>query len=69
LRFGALSAGTKSLQCGHLKPRWRSVWPAINSAVNVFLQWGHTISCAGSWAGASVTLPRYRLAPYGMKLR
>jgi hypothetical protein len=27
--------------------------------VNVFLQWGQTISCIGSWAGTSVTLPSY----------
>jgi hypothetical protein len=23
------------------------------------LQWGQTISCIGSWAGTSVTLPSY----------
>jgi hypothetical protein len=34
----ARSAGTKSLQWGHLKPRWRSVSPAISSALNDFLQ-------------------------------
>ena len=54
----ARSAGTKSLQWGHLKPLWRSVWPAISSAVKVFLQCGQTISC-GTASGISFTRPRY----------
>jgi len=44
------------LQCGHLKPRWRSVCPAISSAVKVFLQCGQTTSCPASAAGRSATL-------------
>jgi hypothetical protein len=46
------AAGTKSLQCGHLKPRYRSAEPAIRSALKVFLQCGQAISVV-CWVGAS----------------
>jgi hypothetical protein len=36
----ALLSGTNSLQCGHLKPRWRSGPPAISAAENVLWQCG-----------------------------
>src|SRR6478609_5532726 len=68
------AAGTNSLQCGHLNPRYRSAAPAIRSAVNVFLQCGQAISLAvvssaGSWdiavqATCASSADRDRLDPH-----
>src|SRR5215468_1966766 len=55
----ARSAGTNSLQCGHLNPRCRSVWPSISSAVKVFLQCGQTTSWVPCSAARSAMRSRY----------
>src|SRR5205085_1275548 len=54
----ARSTGTKSRQCGHLKPRWRPVDAGSSSASKGFLQCGHTTWRLSS-AAAPGTEPAY----------
>ena len=51
--FSALLSGTNSLQCGHLKPRWRSGPPAISSAEKGLWQCGQLAVCALSDAASA----------------
>ena len=52
------AAGTKSLQCGHLKPRYRSAEPSSRLPVKVFLQCGQRISIDPSAVLSSSTFPK-----------